>query len=114
MDDNMKQLIQELAGKFNDEVENSFRALLGIAKCPVYSDFKKMQVKLIENGYDIVECAFEFNPFKRFIYLTDIKNKFKTGFLVELDITSHEITRKRIRSKQEYERIIKSSQTKKS
>lgn len=114
MEDSTKQLIQELAAKFNDEVEVSFRALLGIAKCPVYDDLKKMQVKLIENGYDIIECAFEFNPFKRFIYLTDLKNKFKTGFLVEFDIEKQTIIRKRIRSKQEYEKIIKSSQIKKS
>lgn len=111
MDDNMNQLIQELAVKFNTEVEESFKALLGIARCPTYdNDFKKIQVKLIENGYDIVECAFENNPFKRFIYLTDIKNKFKTGFLVELDMTNYIITRKRVRGKQEYERIIKSIQ----
>lgn len=114
MDNNTKQLIQELANQFNTEVETSFRALLGIAKCPATNDLKKMQVNLIENGYDIVECAFEFNPFKRFIYLTDIKNKFKTGFLVELDMNNYKVIRKRIRSKQEYEKIIKSAGQKKS
>jgi len=115
MDNDIRQLIQELATKFNTEVETSFRALLGIARCPTYdNDFKKIQVKLIEKGYDIVECAFENNPFKRFIYLTDIKNKFKTGFLVELDMDNYKVIRKRVRSKQEYEKIIKSAEQNKS
>lgn len=114
MENNLQEVIQELAGRFNKEVEDSFRALLGIAKCPAGEDLKKMQIQLIENGYDIVECAFEMNPFKRFIYLTNIKNKFITGFLVELDMASYTITRKRISSKQAYERIIKSTQQNKS
>jgi glutaredoxin-related protein len=82
MENEINDAINQITVEFNSEVENSIKALLGIAKCPACDDRKKMQVKLIENGYDIVDCKFKSNALKEFIYLTDLRNAFKVGFRV--------------------------------
>lgn len=106
MDNETQELINELTNSFNLEVENSFKALLGIAKCSYQQDFDKIHIKLIENGYDIVDCKFQNQQFKRFIYLTDLRNKFVTGFLIKLN-ENYEVKRQRVRSQKVYEKIIK-------
>lgn len=106
---NLNEIIQEISIKFNGEIDACVKTLLNSIKVKYTKNMtpKDLQIKLLEKQYDIVQYAFDTDPFKRFVCLTDYKNKFIKGYLISYDIKSNQTTKQLIKTKQEYEQIIK-------
>lgn len=107
MNDNLNELVKQCVDLYNHEVENAFEALLCFGGCLERKDAKKIQIELANNGYDIVMCNFKNDNYKTFIYLTDLKNKFIKGYLVEFNFDTGKISRELIKGKVRFENIIK-------
>ena len=105
----LNKLVSEIVELYNLEIDKSIDALLCFGGCLERDDPHKMQIELAQNGYDLVMCKFKNNQSKTFIYLTDIKNKFIKGYLVEIDFENGKIKRDLIKSKVKFESIIKNS-----
>ena len=104
---NLNQLVSDIVELYNVEVDKSIEALLCFGGCTERDDIHNMQIQLANNGYDIVMCKFKNNVAKTFVYLTDIKNKFIKGYLVEIDFNNGKINRELVKSKIKFESIIK-------
>lgn len=103
----MKALINEITELFYNEVEMSIDILLNMAKCKERYDAKKLQIELLEKGYDLTTISFKNNPTKKFVYLSNIKGKFIKGYLIELNFETYKIERSLIKSRKKFEEIIK-------
>ncbi len=104
--------LRELSLKINDETNNCLNILLSHAGVSHdISDPKELQVKLIENGYDIVYYTFQGSPQKKLIALTDIKNKFIIGYLIDIIIegTKIKVIKELVNSKSKFKKIIMQS-----
>lgn len=107
MGTDLEALVNEIAEIYSLEIDKSIEALLCFGGCTERENIHKMQIELAKNGYDIVMCKFKNNNTKTFVYLSDIKNKFIKGYLIEIDLDNGKIKRDLIKSKVKFESIIK-------
>ena len=105
--DKLEELAQQCVELYNQKIDEAIDVLLCMAGVTERKDLKKLQIDLANNGYDLVVCNFEKNKSKTFVYLTNIKNKFIKGYLIEFDFEKGKINKELIKSKVKFEKIIK-------